>query len=81
MARESWKFKYSGTKLLEAAVKKVSLHESRLKWWEDKKKETMDKIKAAGLEIHDSVAAGYSNKTSGYGARIEVDAGITICPV
>lgn len=61
MNREAWEFPYTADKLLEAATVKSAFHTERLAWWEDKKKEVMDKIRAEGLEIDESVALGYSN--------------------
>lgn len=61
MKRTAWEFPYTADKLLEAATLKNAFHTERLTWWEEKKKEVMEKIKSEGLEIDESVAVRYSN--------------------
>jgi len=79
MKRKDWLFRYTAGELAEAAKAKREFHDGRLKWWEGKKQETMKNVRENGIEVHDSVGAqygSYSNKTSGYGAEIQVDAGM-----
>lgn len=73
MKRNDWKFAYSAGKLAAAAESKKKHHTERRGWWEAKKTEVMEKIKASGLEIHEEQAAAYSNRTKGYGAQIIID--------
>jgi len=76
MKRHEWEFDYTAKKLAEAAEIKKVAHGKRLEWWEKKKTETMEKVRATGIEIRDSVAASYSNTKGNYGPQIEVDAGM-----
>lgn len=76
MKRSSWLFEYPATRLIVAATNKKASHEKRKEWWEKKKIEVMTKVRESGIEIHDSVAASYSNTKGGYGPRIEIDAGL-----
>lgn len=62
MNRKAWNFPYAADKLLDAARAKVAFHKDRLKWWEGKKQEVLALIRAEGIEIDESVAAG-----EGYG--------------
>ena len=61
MNRDKWKFSYSVESILNKTQAKKSLHEERLAWWEAKKIEVMDKVKADGLEIDESLATTISN--------------------
>lgn len=72
MKRREWQFPYTADKLLAAATEKHLYHGTRATWWEGKKAETLTKIKAEGLEIDESVAAGYSNKTFSREATVSV---------
>lgn len=76
MKRDDWKFPYTAAKLAEAAQVKRKKHEIKLAWWEAKKAETLKKVTEMGIEVHDSVAASYSNTKGGYGPQIVIDAGL-----
>lgn len=62
--RDQWKFPHKASEVRAAAEKKLAHHQSRLGWWEDKKKEVMEKIKAEGLEIDESLANQVSSSYS-----------------
>lgn len=68
MNRSKWEFPYAADKLLDAARAKHQHHTVRLKWWEDKKAETMEKVKAEGLEFDESLAdklsSAYNRQTT-----------------
>ena len=70
--REAWEFEYNAGVLAEAAYKKELYEESRVAWWEEKKAELMTEIKETGLEIVESVAAGYSTANSSNGPQVMV---------
>lgn len=76
MNRDEWEFEYSASKMAEAAEIKRNTHQKKLEWWENKKKEVMQQVRDTGIEIRDSVAAGYSNKSGNYGPQIEIDGGL-----
>jgi len=76
MKRKDWIFDYTAGKLADAAKAKKATHEGKREWWEQKKAETMKKVKDTGIEIRDSVAASYSNTKGNYGPQIEIDAGM-----
>lgn len=65
--RYEWKFAYSADKLTEAARKKAAHHHTRLEWWTEKQKQVMEKIKAEGLEIDESLVAEYATRFSNLG--------------
>lgn len=76
MNRTSWKFTYTADKLFGAADSKKSWHMERLKWWSDKRKEVEGVIRAEGIEIDESVAAGlgtYANAVRGPQVSIRND--------
>lgn len=73
MNREMWEFPYTADKLLEAATVKRDHHLGRLKWWEDKKAEVIETVKAEGIQVDESVAAEFSNsKSYGRGGNVQV---------
>lgn len=74
MKRNEWSFDYTATKLAGAAAAKRDTHSRKLKWWEEKKTETTKRVSETGIEVHDSVAASYSNTKAGYGPEIVIDA-------
>lgn len=76
MLRDNWEFEYTASKLAEAAGVKADAHQAKFEWWEKKKSEVMQQVRATGIEVHDSVAAGYSNTKGGYGPQIAIDAGL-----
>jgi hypothetical protein len=56
MKRDKWEFQYTAGELVEACVIKERHHSERLKWWTDKKSEVMEKIKAEGISVDESLA-------------------------
>ncbi len=76
MNRTEWKFTYTASKLSEAATIKRDEHKKKLEWWDAKKAEVMKKVAETGIEVHDSVAASYSNTKGGFGPQITIDAGL-----
>jgi hypothetical protein len=76
MIRNKWTFEYTASKLSEAAAKKRDVHASKLKWWEEKKAETMKKVAETGIEVQDSVASSYSNTKGNFGPQIRIDSGL-----
>ncbi len=73
MKRTDWKFQYTAAKLAEAAAIKRTKHQGKLKWWEEKKAETMKKVAETGITVQDSVASSYSNTKGGFGPEIVID--------
>jgi hypothetical protein len=75
MNRNEWNFPYTADKLLTAATDKKAFHEGRLTWWEGKRKEVEATIRSEGIEIDESVAAGfstYANSTAHRGAQVNI---------
>lgn len=56
MKRNVWEFPYTADKLLGAATVKRDHHNSRLSFWDGKKAETLETIKASGLSVDESIA-------------------------
>lgn len=73
MNRKTWNFPYPADKLLEAATAKVDFHKARLAWWTEKKESVLGQIRAEGIEIDESVAAG-----QGYGKSYARDEQVSI---
>jgi hypothetical protein len=59
--RNDWKFPYVLSTVLEGARKRLAHHQGRLDWWERKKEEVIARIKREGLEIDESLAAGFGS--------------------
>lgn len=76
MKRNEWTFEYTAAKLADAAEKKLAHHNERVAWWEAKKTEITKKVGESGIEVHDSVAAGYSNTATGIMPMIQIDSGL-----
>lgn len=76
MNRQDWTFEYTAKTIAEAAVVKKTTHIAKFKWWEKKKEEAMNKIKAEGISVRDSVASSYSNTKGMFGPQIEIDTGM-----
>lgn len=74
MLRNEWKFDYTASTLADAALAKRNAHEGKLHWWENKKAEVMTKVRESGIEVHESVAASYSNTKGSFGPQITIDA-------
>jgi hypothetical protein len=72
--RDEWEFEYAVGALAAAAKKQRDFRNSRVKFWEERKEEVMDKIKSTGLTVHESVAEQFSSYSNqGQGARVMVD--------
>lgn len=54
--RNDWTFTYTNEKLLDAAQAKHEFHKKRLEWWNQKKADTLVKLKNEGIEIDGSLA-------------------------
>jgi len=59
--RDHWKFQYGANVLHQAAQAKRQHHTERQLWWEAKKKDIFEQIKAEGLEVDESLAEHISN--------------------
>lgn len=70
--RDEWEFPYSANKLLEAATVKHTHHAARLKWWEDKKNEVVEKVKAEGIEIDESLADANLSNSYNRGQSVQI---------
>lgn len=83
MKRDDWTMPYTGKTLLQAAKEKLTFHEGRKTWWTQKKDELIEKIRAEGINVTESVVdelgkLGYStsaNLAFG-GPTIQIDAGL-----
>lgn len=64
MKRKDWVFTYSCADLLKAATEKRDYHQKRVEWWDSKKKEVIEKVKAEGLEIDESLAEGFKSASN-----------------
>lgn len=64
MRRDSWKFRYTGSDLSEAATARLAFHQERIQWWKQQRGEVMQRIRAEGLEIDESLAVGYRSPKS-----------------
>jgi hypothetical protein len=72
--RDEWKFDYTVKAVLEGARGKLTFHLGRHEFWEKKKAETLQRIKAGGIDVQESLAgANYSNVARGFEAQIVVD--------
>lgn len=69
--RINWEFQYQVKELLKAAEAKLDFYKSRVNFWEEAKKTTIQKIKAEGIEVDDSLAdrAGNDSKYSTIAGR------------
>jgi hypothetical protein len=68
MKRHEWTFKYSGTKLAEAARHQLEFRISRIAAWEAKKEEVMAQIRESGMTIKEDLAAHMLMNTMKYSA-------------
>ncbi len=73
MKRNEWTFEYTASKLAEAAMAKRDGHAKKLAWWEQKKKDVMKQVTESGIEVQDSVAAGFSSTKGNYGPQLRID--------
>lgn len=65
MNRHDWKFQFTASKLAEGAKNKLKSHKVKLEYWENKKKEVLEKIAQTGVKVTDSLAADYGS-TKGF---------------
>lgn len=70
--RSNWEFSYSAKQLMEAAVAQREHRNARVVWWQNKQEEIMAEIRSSGIEISESVAAGYSNTQGLRGPQVVV---------
>lgn len=71
--RHTWEFEYTAKKLAEAAIVKRDAHKAKLQWWEGKKQETLAKVRESGIEVTESLAVGYSNKSASFGPQVSIN--------
>ena len=77
MNRSDWEFEYTASNLATAAKAQRDHRNARVKVWEEKKVEIMQKVKDTGLTVHEGVAAQMANYTASahqQGATVMVDA-------
>lgn len=82
MNRNNWEFDYTAKKLAEAAAIKRDYRQTRVEWWENKKREVMAEIRESGIEINESLAQQYvSNAGRGptIGIKPELQAKLSEC--
>lgn len=73
MKRKDWKSSIERAALKVAAEIKLARHQERLKFWQAKETEVMQRIKDDGLEISDSLA-GMTYSNAGRGPQVMVRA-------
>jgi len=65
MKRHEWSFQRKASDLAAAAKERADHHETRIEWWQKKYDDTMAKVKASGISVHEPVTNQYSNLASG----------------
>lgn len=80
MRKDAWKVKYTGEELLAGAKEKLAFHQGRREFWVGKKNEVIEKIKAEGITVTESLVdelgkIGYANTRSynDAGPRVQID--------
>lgn len=75
MNRSDWEFEYTAKVLAGAATAQRDYRLSRVKVWEDKKADTMARIKESGITVHESPADKMGSYTTnmGHGPQIQID--------
>lgn len=76
MKRDDWVFDYPVLELLAAAKTKQEIHQAKLKWWTEKQAEVMQNLRESGIDIKDSVAAGYAATKGIFRPQVVVDPGL-----
>lgn len=66
MMRNDWQFEYTASKLAQAAKEQAEFRMGRVKVWEEKKEEVMQKIRESGLTVHEDIAEKMSGKYTNY---------------
>lgn len=61
MRRDNWKFRYTGRDLAEAAAERLAFHQERIEWWKQQRGEVMQRIRAEGLEIDESLVLAHQS--------------------
>ena len=54
--RATWTFQYRAAEVAEGAAKQREYRKGRQHWWAEKKAEVMEKVRAEGITISESVA-------------------------
>src|SRR5580692_4016514 len=72
MLRDEWGFDFTAARLAKAAATKKIHHEDRLKFWQDAKTKVMAEVRDSGIEVNESLANSYSNKSAGFGPQVMV---------
>jgi hypothetical protein len=80
MLRNEWEFSYTTEQLADAASAQFAFRNERVLVWEQKKAEVIERIKASGINVQDSLAELMSNNPGKYmatrshrGAQITID--------
>jgi len=71
--RTAWEFSYTASAVLAGAAKKKAFHQSRLKWWTEKKEAVKETIKAEGMDFEESLSDVVSNSYRQTGVNIRTD--------
>lgn len=61
MKRNEWEFEYTASKVAVGAEAQAMFRKSRLEWWEAQKAQVMAEVRESGIEVSESIAAGYQN--------------------
>lgn len=70
--RTDWEFEYTGAAVLKGAQDQLAYRQGRLALWEQKKAELIEKIKASGLVMTESVSEKMANYTAAVRGRASV---------
>lgn len=57
--RHEWEFEYTAAKIGDGAEAQKAFRLGRVQWWRDQYAKVMAEIKESGLEVQQSIAAGY----------------------
>ncbi len=71
--RDEWRSLKSRNDVLAAARRQLEFNQGRLEFWQNKQEEVMRRIKEDGIEIDESVAAGYTNSHRGPQVAVRMD--------
>jgi hypothetical protein len=70
--RNDWEFEYTASKLAEGARAQLAFRRGRIEAWTKAKREVMAEIKESGIEVSESMGAGFSNYTEKMGPQVMV---------
>lgn len=73
MVRKDWKFPYAAADLRDAARQKVEHCIARWSFWSEKEKETLARLKAEGINVDESLAAQFANKSYNRQPSVHID--------